>query len=103
MSRDRLLSESANIPLINAEGKVFDTFSDLPKPVQKFFRDTFRYPIKRTLEQTTHQDESALMELDTEGVPININPPEKKAKVTRGKAAAATRSSGRLATKKKDT
>jgi hypothetical protein len=103
MSRDRLLAESANIPLINAEGEVFDTFSDLPKAIQKYLRDTFRYPVKRGRDEASHAGDEASMEVDAEGANTVSQPPQKKKRVTRGQSAAATRKSGRLATQKSKT
>jgi hypothetical protein len=102
MSRDRLLAESANIPLITAEGTRVETFSELPKPLQKFFRDTFRYPIKRAAdEQTAEQD------VPMEGGVGITDPPteltrQKRVKLTKGKAAEALRKSGRLANASKN-
>jgi hypothetical protein len=100
MSRDRLLAESANIPLINAEGTVFKTFSSLPTPAQKFLRDTFRYPHKRTLDEV-NQDGEASMDVDVEGTQqLNSPPLKRRKKITRGKASEAIRKSGRLASLK---
>jgi hypothetical protein len=99
MSRDRLLAESANIPLV-AAGVKFDSFSDLPKTTQKYFRDTFRYPIKRTREEegVPLETETLQMDVDAVGASTESQPPPLKRlkKYTRGQAAAATRKSGRL-------
>jgi len=99
MSRDRLLAESANIPLV-ANGVTFDTFGDLPKTVQKYFRDTFRYPIKRVREDegAPLEGEVPSMDVDAEGANTQSQPPRKRQKkYTRGQAADAIRKSGRLA------
>jgi hypothetical protein len=99
MSRDRLLAESANMPLITAEGTKFETFSDLPKPLQKYFRDNFRYPIKRKLDETLDVDQDVPMEEGAVLEPTEESPPlKRKKKYTRGKAATITREGGKAAT-----
>jgi hypothetical protein len=104
ISRDRLIADSANIPLKTGEGTSFDTFSDLPKPLQKFFRDTFRYPEKRAREEPETIDSEAQMNVDTTSSVTNDPRSSKKAKkFTRGQAAEATRKSGRLQSKKPST
>lgn len=98
MSRDRLLAESANIPLVLI-GKQYETFKDLPNVVQKHFRDTFRYPIKRARESDEAPLEGAeSMDVEIEGVSATTSapPPKRQKKITRGQAAAAIRKSGRL-------
>jgi hypothetical protein len=97
MSRDRLLAESANIPLIDAEGEKFDTFSNLPKVVQKYFRDSFRYPIKRARNTDAPDDDAPTMDMEPEFGTMTTSPPKKRKKITRGQAAEAVRKSGRLA------
>jgi len=96
-SRDRLLGESANIPLKTGDGLSFETFSDLPKPLQKFFRDTFRYPVKRKRDGEHPSDDTPITDV-VEMTVDSISPPKRRRKVTRGQAAAEARMSGRLAT-----
>jgi hypothetical protein len=98
MSRDRLLAESANMPLRTADGETFATFSDLPKMLQKHFRDTFRYPIKRARNEKPSEEEGQIMDVDAEAAPAIDSPSTKRRKkITRGQAAESTRKSGRLA------
>jgi hypothetical protein len=99
MSRNRLLAESANIPLVSI-AKSFESFTELPKPVQKYFRDTFRYSVKKRDLETGEEDPDSSMQVDTEGVSTQSQPPLKRQKkFTRGQAAQAVRKSGRLASK----
>jgi hypothetical protein len=93
-SRDRLLNASSNMPLIDGDGKEWQ-FSALPKKVQKFFRDKFRYPEDRkrdrTVDDTTDPDNADV------GMTDATQPPGKRRKVTRGVANETVRKSGRLA------
>jgi len=102
ISRDRFINESANIPLRSADGVVFDNFSDLPKALQKFFRDTYRYPVKEKRIEPTEQRPEAQMDID-QGNPDQappVPPLSRKRKFTRGQAAEATRQSGRLSARR---
>jgi hypothetical protein len=101
MSRDRLLAESANMPLKNAEGENFKTFSDLPKAIQKYFRDTYRYPIKRQLEEDVEITDAPQEEASEETSSLARGSTlKKKRKFTRGQVTEQTRKSGRLAAQK---
>jgi hypothetical protein len=95
MSRDRLLAESANIPLVTANGLSYDNFSDIPKTYQKFLRDSFRYPIKRVREEELLSEEIIPMEVEPVTGETQASS-SKKRKLTKGQAAVATRKSGRL-------
>jgi len=65
ISRDRLLASSANIPLCDAEGTRYETFSKLPGKVQDYFRKSFNYPRKRALDSDAPTQEGApLMDID---------------------------------------
>jgi hypothetical protein len=47
ISRDRMIGLSANLPLIDAKGRSFSTFSSLPVSTQKLMREKYRYPLKK--------------------------------------------------------
>jgi hypothetical protein len=102
MSRDRLLSESANIPLISADGSKFDSFGALPKALQKFFRDSFRYPNKKRAHDETSDSVDVSMEVDA-GLATTKSSSSKKRKMTRGQVTESIRKSGRLAAQRKKT
>jgi hypothetical protein len=97
ISRDRTLALSANVPLIDAKGQVFSTFSKIPEKTQKFLREKFRYPVKRQISETVPttqvEDVDIPMEVNSSGKAAQV----KRRKLTHGQAAAATRKSGRLA------
>jgi hypothetical protein len=97
LKRNRLLALSANIPLVNAKGVVFDRFGDLPAGTQKFLREKFRYPPKRRLpEQTDNQmDQSEDVEIQEDGNPVSTL--KRRKTMTRGQAKESVRKSGRLA------
>jgi len=46
-ARGKLIGMTANKPITDQSGNKYDTFSDLPNPVQSFLRKKYRYPIKR--------------------------------------------------------
>jgi hypothetical protein len=104
ISRDRMLAQSANIPLKDAKGKSFDTFSKLPEKTQNFLREKYRYSSKR-------KDTEAPLLINNEemvDVPESVEQTGKDAqvkrrKLTHGQALSALRRSGRLQsqTKKK--
>jgi hypothetical protein len=97
MSRDRLLAESANIPLIDADGTRYESFSKLSVNMQKFFRDNFRYPIKRSRDEADLEKDLPMSEPNPEtGEGASSPPLKRRKKYTRGQAAVATRKSGRL-------
>jgi hypothetical protein len=102
-SRDRLLALSANIPLRLLNGKVVETFSALPKELQKTFRDKFRYPLKKRDREAASDEEPDADMTDVAQVATTDNPPplKRQKKITRGQASAAARESGRLAQLKK--
>lgn len=98
IARDRLLKLSSNMPLIDARGRRFTSFSNIPAPAQKWLREKFRYPVKRTIDEVSGSNTT---EVQMEGViAVQASPltrPNKKAKLTKGEAKQAVRKSGRLA------
>jgi len=46
-----MLGLSANIPLVDANGLKYETFSKLPEKTQTLLREKFRYPSKRRAEE----------------------------------------------------
>lgn len=100
--RDRLLGSSANVPLIDAKGKLFNNFSSLPPKTQKFLRDKFRYPIKRTSEETTEEMAVDSNVEETGDAGASAPPLKRRKKITRGQAKEAVRKSGRLAALRKE-
>jgi hypothetical protein len=96
ISRERTLGLSANVPLIDSKGVRYTTFKDVPIRTQKFLREKFRYPVKRTSETETQQMEVEQTEQPAADSQPGV-PSAKKQKLTRGQARATTRKSGRLA------
>jgi hypothetical protein len=94
--RDKMLNNSANIPLIDAKGKIFNTFAKLPEKTQKFLRDKFRYPVKRAREEPPVEEAgSEIMQTDT--APEATRTLKRTRTMTRGQARESVRKSGRLA------
>jgi hypothetical protein len=97
ISRDRMLGLTANMPLIDAKGSKFETFTKLPESTQKYFREKFRYPSKRQGETEDVQMNEGLPNIpgpiDGQG---EASPPKKK-RMTKGQAQESIRKSGRLA------
>jgi hypothetical protein len=97
LKRNRMLALSANIPLMNAKGTVFDRFSDLPEGTQKFLREKFRYPLKKRVAEDSQQQDVEMNVEETQTVG-NLNVPTKRRRImSRGQAKETTRKSGRLA------
>jgi hypothetical protein len=101
ISRDRLLAQSANIPLVDSTGKVYTKLGDVPVQIVKYLRKKYNYPEKRSREEAPPtQVEGEHMLLDTvEG--SASTPAGKRRKITKGQAKASVRKSGRLAQKTK--
>jgi hypothetical protein len=98
-SRDRLLAASANIPLVDGEGKKYSSFSDLPKNIQSKFREIYRYPLreKRVRDTDVVMESTQLIHSEAGNAEEDLPSAKKQKKVSRGMAAELGRRSGRLA------
>jgi hypothetical protein len=97
ISRDRLLASTANIPLRDANGILYESFSKLPGKVQEYFRKSFNYPKKRALEvEAPTQEGAPLMDIDG-GNPSTQHRLKRVKTMTKGAAKENVRRSGRLA------
>jgi hypothetical protein len=101
IARDRLLNLSSNMPLKDATGKQFTTFSAIPAPTQKWLREKFRYPAKRVRDEVSQQVTEITMEgVSSSDVAVQAAQelrPNKRTKFTKGEAKEAVRRSGRIA------
>jgi hypothetical protein len=98
ISRDRMLNMTANMPLIDGKGKQYETFSKLPESTQKYFREKFRYPVKRQAETDDNQIiDDQMIDTAVGDTAENSQAPFKRRKMTKGQAREVTRKSGRLA------
>jgi len=100
--RDKMLNSSSNIPLIDAKGKSFDKFSNLPQKTQSFLREQFRYPVKPAVPATSVANAPGIvpeveMNVGGEQPQTQSVPPKRTRTMTRGQAKEAVRKSGRLA------
>jgi len=101
ISRDRLLAQSANIPLIDSTGRTYPKLGDIPEQVVKYLRKKYNYPEKRSRDEAPPtQVEGEHMVLDPEQGSAGI-PAGKRRKITKGQAKASVRKSGRIAQKNK--
>jgi hypothetical protein len=63
-ARNRLIASTANEPLIDSEGKTFESPFELPEPVLEQFRKRFSYPAKkRKAEDSPMQDVSSSVQV----------------------------------------
>lgn len=102
ISRDRLLASSANIPLRDSKGKYFSNFSSLPLATQKFLREKFRYPQKRSApeEESNEQETSSSMQVESSQQANRLL--KRTRTMTKGQAKDSIRKSGRLAALRKE-
>jgi len=90
ISRDRLLASTANQQLIDARGKIYSTFSELPEKAQAFFRRKYLYPKKRSQDEVSDTSGGVQMELDTATTEVAApreRPLKRVATMTRGQSA----------------
>jgi hypothetical protein len=89
--RNRLLASTANVPIKDAKGTSYETFSKLPEKAQTFLRKRFRYPVKKRSreEQTEVQTEQSVqMEVDTSvPSPAEVRPLKRSRTMTKRQAA----------------
>jgi hypothetical protein len=97
IARNRMLALSANIPLVDARGVEYESFSKVPAKLQKYLRDKYRYSSKRGAEDLPGETGEAMQ---VEGVRPTTGPPTKRVRMTRGAVKEAVRKSGRLAASK---
>jgi len=95
--RNRLLNNSSGVPLIDANGVIYNSFGKLPQKTQKFLRDKFRYPVKRRSEEEGQEEPASGMEVDETAHHTTVRPTKRVRTMTKGAAKANIRKSGRLA------
>jgi hypothetical protein len=98
IARNRMLALSANLPLIDAKGVSYESFSKVPEKLQKYLRDKFRYSKKREADGQPEETGDAML-VEGENPPTTSQPLKKK-RMTKGEVKEATRKSGRLASSK---
>jgi hypothetical protein len=96
IARNRFLHSTSDLNLVDADGNVYKTFSELPKVFQEYLRKKYRYPTKSGSERRPDDVQESQMAVDSQGDSSAQPPPVKKKRLSRADATRLRKEEGEL-------